>query len=219
VLVARDIQLQYRDGSGLRRASISIERGSASVLMGPSGSGKTTLLRALCLLETPQLGSMSIDETHLTFPAAANRNPVLPYPLVTLVFQQLFLWPHLTNEANVVLALKHEDQHREFQRLANELELHPFLDKYPNQSSLGQRQRVAIARALALLPGYLLLDEVTSALDHRLAARVTEVLNDAKRRGVGLLVVTHDIGVADRIADRFYRIENGEVQEASRNEL
>lgn len=209
MLRGQNLTLIYPDGTGIRSLSVDVERGEANVLMGPSGSGKTTLLRVLCLLEMPQEGVVELDGLRFAFPREQDCKPCLPYPRVTIVFQQLFLWPHLSNRRNLELPLSRESQKRGLDVLIERFALSPFLDKYPNQCSLGQQQRIAIARALALSPEYLLLDEATSALDWELTQCVAQVLLEAKEQGLGLLVVTHDEGFAKVIAAPILRLENG----------
>ena len=219
MLRGSNLTLIYPGDTGIRSLSVGIERGEAKVLMGPSGSGKTTLLRVLCLLEMPQEGALELDDLHFTFPADPEVRPVLPYPRVTIVFQQLFLWPHLSNRRNLELPLRTEKQHKTLDVLIERLKLAPFLNKYPNQSSLGQQQRIAIARALALSPEYLLLDEATSALDWDLTQCVAQVLSDAKELGVGLLVVTHDQGFARIIGAPVLHLQDGRFTQSAGNEV
>ena len=152
--------------------NIVVKAGEATVLMGPSGGGKTTLLRCLSLLESPDSGSVDLDGAHFEFPNGKN---VIPYPSVTIVFQQLFLWPHLTNRQNITISMPANDD-AYLRHLIELFDMKDFIDNYPNQSSLGQKQRVALTRALVLKPKYILLDEATSALDDRRAERVVQEL-------------------------------------------
>ena len=209
MLKGQNLTLTYPGDSGILSLSVEVERGEAKILMGPSGSGKTTLLRALCLLEIPQEGVVQLDDLRFTFPTEQAFNPQLLYPRVTIVFQQLFLWPHLSNRRNLELPLSTENHKKSLDILIERFQLTPFLDKYPNQSSLGQQQRIAIARALALSPEYLLLDEATSALDWKMTQDIAEVLLDAREQGLGLLVVTHDQRFAEVIAAPVLYLENG----------
>lgn len=219
MLRGSNLTLLYPGDTGIFSLSLDIERGEAKVLMGPSGGGKTTLLRALCLLEIPHEGVLELDGLRFTFPTEQDRKPRLPYPRITIVFQQLFLWPHLSNRRNLELPLSTDYQHKTLDVLIERLELAPFLDKYPNQSSLGQQQRIAIARALALSPEYLLIDEATSALDWELTQCVAHVLLDAKEQGLGLLVVTHDQMFAKVIDAPVMRLENGRFAPLTSNEV
>ena len=149
----------------VNQVSLEIADGEMLVLLGPSGSGKSTLLKAMALLEQPDGGTISIDGAQYVFPG--NELPA-PWPKVNIVFQQLFLWPHLTLRQN--MELPHKERmttalKSELDELVSRFSLRPFIDKYPNETSVGQRQRAALIRALGTHPKYLLLDEVTSALD------------------------------------------------------
>lgn len=176
----------------LRNVTIALKSGEVCCLMGPSGSGKTTLLRLLAGLDLPTQGEVAVFETSL-----GKIKPIpLTYPSITVVFQHLFLWPHLTNRENVSLGLGQPYELEEFGEL---LEVHSFLDRYPNESSAGQQQRIALLRALVLKPRFLLLDEVTSALNLALRRKVAVLLKNLATSGVGILVVSHDSGFADSL--------------------
>jgi polar amino acid transport system ATP-binding protein len=200
----------------LANVNIIVEKGEALVLTGPSGGGKTTLLRCLSLLEAPDSGSVEIDGTIYKFSQGTGATKGFPYPYLTIVFQQLFLWPHLTNRDNILLSLqkfgKHEQEY--LNHLINHFEMKDFIDNYPNQSSLGQKQRVALTRALILDPKYILLDEATSALDDNRVGRVIEELIALKKKGVGILLITHSLDLAKQVGDRFYKLEKSSLREA-----
>lgn len=191
---------------------IDIEPGRATILMGPSGGGKTTLLRCLSLLEGPDTGTIELDGTQYNFPNGANEP--IPYPQVTIVFQQLFLWPHLTNRQNITLAMQHKDDGY-LRHLINLFDMKDFIDNYPNESSLGQKQRVALTRALVLEPKYLLLDEATSALDDARVEKVVQELRSLKERNTGILVITHSMDLSRVIGDRFCKLAKGVLREIS----
>jgi len=191
--------------------NIGIEAGEATVLMGPSGGGKTTLLRCLSLLESPDSGSVDLDGTHYKFPNGKN---VIPYPAVTIVFQQLFLWPHLTNRQNITISMPANDG-AYLRHLIELFDMKDFIDNYPNQSSLGQKQRVALTRAFVLKPKYILLDEATSALDDARAEKVVQELNSLKQRNVGILLITHSLDLSKQVGDKFCKLEKGFLRETS----
>lgn len=137
-----------------------------------------------------------------------------PYPLVTIVFQGLFLFPHLTNRENISLPLKElKKSNPNFDRLIDNLMIRDILDKYPNECSGGEKQRVALARQILLEPKYLLLDEITSALDIETVNTVAEILCELKEKGTGILLVTHMINFAKRISDNFYFMDKGRIIE------
>ena len=200
---------------------IDVEPGRVSILIGPSGAGKTTLIRALSLLDIPSGGSIQIDDALYQFPMKNARNFKPPWPRLTVVFQQQFLWPHLTLKQNIALPLsdrrvpKHE-QEAVIAELVELFGMNSFVQRYPNQVSLGERQRAALARAFALNPKYILLDEITSALDVEQTANVTRCLINLRNRGIGLLVVTHFLAFAKRLVekgegDTVYFLEGGRI--------
>ncbi len=209
MLVGEKLTRLYSDGTGISSINISINSGEVIVIEGPSGSGKSTLLRVLSLLDYPDEGTIELDDYQFVFPRDKKRNKSWLYPKVTVVFQQLFLWPHLTNRQNLLLPIKSSSQREVISRVVKGLEIEPFLDKYPNQVSLGQRQRVALGRALVLKPRYLLLDEVTSALDLASTNNVCRLLKEELDRGLGILAITHDREFAKLMAKSSYWLENG----------
>ncbi len=207
----------------LKNVNLEVSPGELTALIGPSGSGKSTCLRALSLLEPPDMGCVVIDGQEFKYPTTnGNHYPSMPWPKLTIVFQQLFLWPHLTIRQNIELPMKNLDgkqDHDYKEELIEFFELTDFVDRYPNEASLGQRQRAAIVRALALKPKYLLLDEVTSALDVEHVGKLLKCLKRLKEIGTAIMVVTHLIGFASKSADRIAFIEDGVVVESGGPEL
>ncbi len=212
MLRGRGVSKSFGRKTVLANIDIAIERGEVAVLTGPSGGGKTTLLRCLSLLEAPDSGSVELDGTQYDFSVGSKETRRLPYPKVTIVFQQLFLWPHLTNRSNILLSMP-VSQKQYFDELIDRFEMKEFLDNYPNESSLGQKQRVALTRAFVLAPRYILLDEATSALDDYRVTKVVEELIRMKNNKVGILLITHSVEVARQIGDRYYKLEKGTVRE------
>ena len=207
----------------LKGINIDIAPNEITVVFGPSGSGKTTLLRNLSLLDIPDTGELSIDNAQYNFPADY-QNIIRPYPKMTVVFQQLFLWPHLTNKENITLALNKEDykdRKRRLKFLITELEMEDYIDKYPNQSSLGQKQRVAIARALILKPNYIFFDEITAALDTVQTTHLIRIIKRISRQKgeTGILFVTHNLEVAKMIADKVIFLDTGVIVERGTIEI
>jgi polar amino acid transport system ATP-binding protein len=198
---------------------VAVKPGGITAIVGPSGGGKTTLLRALALVTPPDTGTVRIDEREYRFPGAALLPP--PWPRVTAVFQQLFLWPHLTLRQNIALPLQCAGKPSEeaIERLSRKFAMEPFLDRHPNQVSGGQRQRAALARALALEPRYLLLDEITSALDVEQARILFDHLGELKREGVGILLITHYLGFVREAADSVLFLEHGQAVEQGGREI
>lgn len=216
MLSCSNLTIQYHDQYILKKVSVAVKPGEVTALIGPSGAGKSTLLRALACLEIPDQGSINLNGNIFKYPLDSNKAEPTPWPEVTAVFQQYFLWPHLTLRQNIALPLELRnvpDIDTRIKNFTDMLNMLPFIDRYPNEVSGGQRQRAALARALALQPAYLLLDEITSALDVIQAASIIEHLADLKRDGMGILMVTHHLGFLERAADTIVYIEDGEVHE------
>lgn len=205
----------FKGGSGIFDVSVTIEPGCSRFLMGPSGSGKSTLLRTLALLDCPDEGTLELDGKRYSFPRDRAAAPQWDYPAVTLVFQQLFLWPHLSNGQNMRLSLRTQAAVDRLAVVVSRLGLETLLEKFPNESSLGQRQRVAIARALALRPAYLLLDEATSALDEGWVRALATLLREETASGVGVLSVTHDIRFSEFLGGETIWMEKGRIVQRS----
>lgn len=203
----------------LHNVSLSLKPGQLTALIGPSGSGKTTVLRALSLLQPATGGSVTLNDTTYTFPLTAEQAATFPsptpWPQVTAVFQQLFLWPHLTLEQNIMLPVKNDPSAPgRLQKLVHTLDMAEFITRYPNETSGGQRQRAALARALILQPQYLLLDEITSALDVETSAKVLEHLETLKAQDIGILLITHAVNFARRAANQVIFIDEGRIVES-----
>lgn len=216
MLEGKNLHKSYGDAKILNGIDIKIEPGTITTVIGPSGCGKTTLLRALALLSPPCSGEVCIDDRIFEFPGAASEKISMVWPEVTVVFQQLFMWPHLTLRENAMLPLQSrgvDGAHKVVEDLITELGVIEFADRYPNEVSVGQRQLGALVRALALEPKYLLLDEVTSALDVEYIALVLGRLKKLRDCGVGILIVSHLLQFARNSADQVVFLVGGEVVE------
>ena len=200
----------------LRDVSLCVEPGQVVVVCGPSGSGKSTLIRCINKLESIQSGEIVVNELPLSDPAL---NLSRLRAEVGMVFQSFNLYPHMTALENIMLApLKVKQlQHSEALKIAlGLLERVGIPDKagaYPANLSGGQQQRVAIARALAMQPKIMLFDEPTSALDPEMINEVLEVMTDLAREGMTMMVVTHEMGFARRVAHRVIFMDEGQVIE------
>jgi ABC-type polar amino acid transport system ATPase subunit len=216
MLSARGLQKRYPGQHPvLDDVHVDVAPGSITALLGANGCGKSTLLRSLALLEATDSGVVLVDGREYR-PAATGDFLPSPWPTVTMVFQQLFLWPHLTIRRNIGLAQSRTADGDAGERLAEVVrafELELLLDRYPNEISLGQRQRVALARAVAVRPRYLLLDEVTSALDIEHVTTLLGYLENLRQTGLGILLVTHLIGFARQASDRVLFMSNGRIVE------
>jgi len=202
--------------------SLTARAGETLALIGPSGGGKSTLLRCINGLTPFDAGEIRVG-AHVLRPGGNGRDQRGEVHelrrLFGMVFQDFQLFPHLTAVQNVmeapihVLGLNRTEAREEALALLKRVGLADRAQAYPQQLSGGQKQRVAIARALAMRPRGLLCDEITSALDPELKHEVLAVLEDLKRDGLTLLVVTHEIGFARRAADRVVVLADGKVVE------
>ncbi len=222
MLEARNLNFSYGDKAILKNVDLKVDLGGITVLIGPSGTGKTTLLRCLSLLEEPQSGQIAVDDEVFTYPLPpeAPFNP--PWPKLTTVFQQLFLWPHMTLRENILLPVRRRnkpDMHNALEALIEAFDMKEFIDHYPNEASIGQRQRVALARALMLEPRYLLLDEITSALDVEQIAKILSYLKTLRGKEIGIFLITHLLGFAKHAADQVVFMANGEIVESGGPEI
>lgn len=222
MLSCRSIQLSYGTRPVLRSVALEIRPGEICALVGPSGAGKSSLLRCLAFLENTARGEIILDDHVYSLPREDKLSEAPPWPRVTAVFQQLFLWPSMTLRENIELPLrlrKIEGAAARVESLIDRFAMVEFVDRYPNQVSGGQRQRAALARALALQPSYVLLDEVTSAVDVEQAVAIGEHLVSLKQEGIGILIITHHVDFLRRTADTIAFMENGEIKETGPREM
>lgn len=210
-----NINKRINDLDILKNVNIKIEPNKITCLIGPSGSGKSTILSCLSLLTNPSSGTVSVDGQDFSFKNEKDSYKTFPYPYVTVVFQGLFLFPHLTNEENILLPIRERKEiYNDFDVLVDRLKIREVLKKFPNECSGGEKQRVALARQILLKPKYLLLDEVTSALDLEAETILANILTELKNNGTGILLVTHMINLAKTVSDNFYFIDKGEIIES-----
>ena len=201
----------------LKGVSFSLEQGQVLSIIGSSGSGKTTLLRCLNFLETPDEGEIWVRGKQLLTGSKTDiRENRLHFGLV---FQNFNLFPQYTALENICLAptlLKTGTANQirgQAQQLLQQVDLSNKADFYPYQLSGGQQQRVAIARALILQPDILCLDEPTSALDPELTGEVLQVIQQLKRNGRTMIVVTHEMGFAKSVSDVVIYMADGMIEE------
>ncbi|WP_155286156.1 amino acid ABC transporter ATP-binding protein [Lacticaseibacillus zhaodongensis] len=190
-----------------------------TVILGPSGSGKSTLLRSLNLLERPESGTYQLDDLTINYAEPISTATTLDVRRRTgMVFQGFNLFPHLTVLQNLIEGPVHVLKHdkaaatKEAQELLAKVGLADKADVYPNQLSGGQAQRVAIARSLAMHPDYIFLDEPTSALDPELELEVLKVLLKIARDQQSMIIVTHNMAFAQKVADKILFVEDGQIQ-------
>ncbi|MEQ6388570.1 amino acid ABC transporter ATP-binding protein [Bacillaceae bacterium S4-13-58] len=204
----------------LKGIDLEVEKGKVVVIIGPSGSGKTTLLRCLNILEVPTEGNLSINQVNLDFSQPVQKKKILELRKQTgMVFQSYNLFPHMTAMENVmegpvtVKGLPKSDVRQKAKGLLEKVGLGDKLDYYPYQLSGGQQQRVGIARALAMDPKVMLFDEATSALDPELVGEVLKVMKDLAKEGMTMVVVTHEMGFAEDVADEVLFMDQGIIIE------
>jgi general L-amino acid transport system ATP-binding protein len=205
----------YGSFKALSDINLQVEEGEVVVILGPSGSGKSTLIRCINLLEDYQQGHIRVAGERV------ENGPRLSAirSEVGMVFQSFNLYPHLTVLDNVSLApirvrgLSRRDAHARAKELLVKVGMGDHAHKYPSQLSGGQQQRVAIARTMAMEPRAILFDEPTSALDPEMVGEVLDVMQNLARSGVTMVVVTHEMGFARRVADRVIFMESGRIVE------
>jgi ABC-type polar amino acid transport system ATPase subunit len=200
----------------LRDVTLDVARGEVVVVCGPSGSGKSTLIRCVNGLERIQQGDLivlgeSITRDGVNLPRLRTR--------VGMVFQSFNLFPHMTALENIMLApmkvrgLGRAEAEKTARALLTRVGIPEKAGNYPANLSGGQQQRVAIARALAMQPEIMLFDEPTSALDPEMINEVLEVMTDLARDGMTMMVVSHEMGFARRVAHRVVFMDEGQVVE------
>ena len=213
-----NVSKSYVDVRVLHGCSLRVERGEIVVVCGPSGSGKSTLIKCVNGLEPIDEGVITVDGT-----VVSDRRTNLPKlrARIGMVFQNFELYPHMTATENITLApLRALRRTRQAaiaraHELLERVGLQAFADRYPVNLSGGQQQRVAIARALAMDPIAMLFDEPTSALDPEMINEVLDVMTALAQDGMTMIVVTHEMGFARRVADRVVFMDEGRIVEDS----
>jgi general L-amino acid transport system ATP-binding protein len=202
----------------LKNVSLTVGHGEKIVICGPSGSGKSTLIRCINGLEEHDSGRVVVEGVELT---ANLKNIEEVRREVGMVFQQFNLFPHLTVLENCTLApiwvrkMPKAAAEKLAMELLTRVRIPEQANKYPGQLSGGQQQRVAIARSLAMNPRIMLFDEPTSALDPEMISEVLDVMVELAEEGMTMLVVTHEMGFARRVADRMVFMDAGEIIEVA----
>jgi glutamate/aspartate transport system ATP-binding protein len=210
-----DVSKWYTDFQVLKSCSVSIARGEVIVVCGPSGSGKSTLIKCVNGLEPFDEGEIVVDGLKVADKADLR----VLRTRIGMVFQNFELYPHLSALDNiclapmVVLKRKRAEAETRARALLARVGLTDHASKFPLQLSGGQQQRVAIARALAMDPVVMLFDEPTSALDPEMIKEVLDVMSDLARDGMTMIVVTHEMGFARRVANRIIFMDAGEIVE------
>ena len=212
----RDVSKWYDDFQVLVNCSASVAKGDVVVICGPSGSGKSTLIKCINGLEPFQEGTITVDGV-----SVGDKKTNLPElrSHIGMVFQNFELFPHMTVLQNIglaqskVLGRSEEEAKKRSMNLLERVDLVDQAYKHPAQLSGGQAQRVAIARALAMDPIAMLFDEPTSALDPEMINEVLDVMVDLAQDGMTMMVVTHEMGFAHKVADHVIFMDEGHIVE------
>ncbi|MCK5286255.1 MAG: amino acid ABC transporter ATP-binding protein [Thermodesulfovibrionia bacterium] len=203
----------------LKNINLEISKGEVVVVCGPSGAGKSTLLRVINKLEPIDDGEIIVDGMHLSDPKT---NLTKLRAEIGVVFQHFNLYPHKTVLKNITLAprkvrgLSRKQAREKAVQLLERVGLAHKRDAFPIQLSGGEQQRVAIARSLAMEPKIMLFDEPTSALDPELISEVLEVMISLVKEGMTMVIITHELAFAQKVADRLIFMDNGEILEVGK---
>lgn len=219
MLKINNLTKDFGDTKVLKGISTEVKKGEVVAIIGPSGSGKSTMLRCMNLMETPTGGEVFFKDTLLNSSGMKEAQIDKTREDIGMVFQQFNLFPHLTALQNITLApMKRKNlSQAEADKLGTDLlekvGLSEKKDAYPNNLSGGQQQRVAIARALAMNPEVMLFDEPTSALDPEMVKEVLLVIQDLVESDMTIVIVTHEMNFAKRVASRVIFIDDGVIVE------
>ena len=212
----KDVSKWYGSFQVLTDCTTSVDKGEVVVVCGPSGSGKSTLIKTVNGLEPFQKGTILVDGVSVNDPKT---NLSKLRSRIGMVFQNFELFPHMSVQKNLTLAQakvlgRPEEQAREKGlKLLDRVGLLAHKDKFPGQLSGGQQQRVAIARALSMDPIAMLFDEPTSALDPEMINEVLDVMVELAKEGMTMMVVTHEMGFARKVANRVIFMDKGQIVE------
>lgn len=212
----KQLSKSFGDNEVLKSIDLTVKEGEVVVIIGPSGSGKSTILRCLNLLEEPTSGEIFFEGQNITAP---DSNIDQIRQKMGMVFQSFNLFPHMSVLENLTITpvkIKKEDPEKAKEQalaLLDQVGLKEKATSFPASLSGGQQQRVAIARALAMSPDVMLFDEPTSALDPEMVGEVLSVMQDLAKKGMTMVVVTHEMGFAKEVADRVIFMADGIIQE------
>ena len=212
----KDLCKSFGELQVLKGLNETFYKGDVAAVIGPSGSGKSTFIRCLNLLEQPTSGSIFFEGTDITakgFDVNKHRQKV------GMVFQQFNLFNNLSILDNVTISMEkvkhvsHAEAEAKAMALLKRVGLDSKAGSFPSQLSGGQKQRIAIVRALAMEPDVLLFDEPTSALDLEMVGEVLQVISDLAAEGITMVVVTHEMGFARKVANRVLFMDGGQIAE------
>ncbi len=218
IIKIRNVDKYFGNFQALSDVTLTVNTGERVVICGPSGSGKSTLIRCINRLEEHSAGEVSVDGIELT---DETRNIRAVRAEVGMVFQQFNLFPHLTVLENLTVGpvrvrkISKTEAEQRAKKYLERVHIPEQADKYPIQLSGGQQQRVAIARSLCMEPRIMLFDEPTSALDPEMINEVLDVMVELAGTGMTMVVVTHEMGFARKVADMMVFMEDGKIIETA----
>lgn len=216
IIEIKNLRKGFGDLKVLKGVSETIKEGEVVSIIGPSGSGKSTFLRCLNLLEKPDSGDIIFDGKSLIEDKV---NLSLHRQKIGMVFQHFNVFPHLSVLDNIILTpmlekkLSKEEAVNRAKELLEQVGLLDKIDVFPRKLSGGQKQRLAIVRALAMDPMVMLFDEPTSALDPEMVKEVLEVIVGLAKKGMTIVIVTHEMGFAKEISNRVLFMDDGQIVE------
>lgn len=217
----KSVNKSYGSFQVLKNCSLSVKKGEVIVVCGPSGSGKSTLIKTVNGLEPIDNGEITVSGISIT---AKSTNLDRMRSKIGMVFQNFELFPHMNVTENIklgqtkVLGRSVQEAEEKALALLDRVGLSEHAHKYPSQLSGGQQQRVAIARGLAMEPMAMLFDEPTSALDPEMINEVLDVMVGLAKDGMTMMVVTHEMGFARKVADRVVFMDYGEIVEDAKSQ-
>lgn len=216
IIEVKNLCKNFGNNAVLKNISTTVREGEVIAIIGPSGCGKSTFLRSLNMLETPTSGHIFIDGEDIT---SHKKSIDSIRQRIGMVFQQFNLFPNMTIKHNITLApttlhrMSEEEASAKADTLLKRIGLEDKAKHYPDSLSGGQKQRVAIARALAMSPEVMLFDEPTSALDPEMVGEVLNLMKDVANDGMTMLVVTHEMAFARKVANRVLFFADGIITE------
>lgn len=221
MIAVKDIHKSFQNLEILKGVSLSIDKGDISVILGQSGSGKTTLLRCINFLERPDSGEITFGDLHVNYDKAKKKEILQIRRNTGFVFQNYSLFRNKTALENVMIGLtvarkvsKAEAEERAKEAIAK-VGLSDRLNHYPSQLSGGQQQRIGIARAMVTNPDIILMDEPTSSLDPGLVEEVLQTIEKLAEDGTTMLIVTHELSFAQRVATNAMFMYDGRIVESA----
>lgn len=219
LLRVKNLNKSFDRNTVLDDISFDVKKGEVIAILGRSGCGKSTLLRCLNGLEQIDGGDIFLDEALITKPGASYKHWSEIRKKIGMVFQSYDLFPHMNVLNNIILGpvrvekKSRKDASREALMLLERVDLLEKQSAYPRELSGGQKQRVAICRALCMNPEIILFDEVTAALDPEMVREVLDVIRSLRAQGLTMLIVTHEMTFAEKVADKIIFMENGKIVE------